>query len=59
MWREIKPNYSNVKEGKNYNTCIIENDIIRNEQIMRRQGNMWFAGKEYVYYRPTHIEEIK
>lgn len=28
----------------------------RNEQLLKRQGNLWFvpSGDMYVYYRPTH-----
>lgn len=31
---------------------------VRNEQIMKRQGNLWFAGDMYVYYQPTHWRDL-
>lgn len=29
---------------------------VRNEQLLKRQGNLWFTpdGEMYVYYSPTH-----
>lgn len=29
----------------------------RNEQELKRQGRLWYAGAMYVYYTPTHWRE--
>lgn len=39
-------------------TKIDDHKGVRNEQTMRRQGNLWFAGEMYVYYQPTHWREL-
>lgn len=39
-------------------TKIDDHQGVRNEQAMRRQGNLWFAGEMYVYYSPTHWREL-
>jgi len=39
-------------------TKIDDGKGVRNEQTMRRQGNLWFAGSMYVYYTPTHWREL-
>jgi len=39
-------------------TKIDDHQGVRNEQTMRRQGNLWFAGEMYVYYQPTHWREL-
>lgn len=41
-------------EGVAVMTKIDDAQGFRNEQIMVRQGNLWFVGETYVYYRPTH-----
>ena len=55
MWEKIKPNFSNVKEGKEYKTCINDEQGIRNIGTLVRSNNLWFAGGTYIYYTPTHI----
>jgi len=43
-------------EGVIVNTKIDDVNGVRNEQKLKRQGNLWFTpdGKMYVYYIPTH-----
>lgn len=43
-------------EGVIVNTKIDDVNGVRNEQKLKRQGNLWFTpdGKMYVYYTPTH-----
>jgi hypothetical protein len=38
------------------NTKIDDGEGVRNEQSLKRQGNLWFFpdGSMYVYYTPTH-----
>lgn len=55
MWEKIKPTFSNVVEGKEYKTCINDEQGLRNIAILRKQGNLWFSGNSYTYYTPTHI----
>lgn len=48
-------------EGRVVRTKIDDKDGVRNEQSLKRQGNLWFFpdGLMYVYYTPTHwAEEI-
>lgn len=37
-------------------TKIHDGDGPRNEQMLRKRGNLWWTtdGSMYVYYRPTH-----
>lgn len=43
-------------EGKTVHTKIDDAGGPRNEQELKRRGNLWFLPDEsmYVYYRPTH-----
>ncbi len=38
------------------NTKIDDHKGLRNEQLLKRQGRLWFFpdGSMYVYYTPTH-----
>ncbi len=42
-------------------TKIEDGAGIRNEQVLIRQGNLWFTSDMgmYVYYVPTHWQEIE
>lgn len=44
------------KDGEVVHTKIDDEKGCRNEQLLKRQGNLWFFpdGSMYVYYRPTH-----
>lgn len=39
-------------------TKIDDQNGIRNEQMLKRSGNLFFAGDTYVYYAPTHWREL-
>lgn len=39
-------------------TRIDDGNGVRNEQVMVKNGNLWFVGELYVYYRPTHWREL-
>jgi len=41
-------------EHKLVNTKIDKDGSCRNIQYLRRIGNLYFDGNDYVYYRPTH-----
>lgn len=43
-------------EGEEVWTKIHDQDGVRNEQTLKRQGRLWFFpdGSMYVYYTPTH-----
>ena len=43
-------------ENKVVETRIDDGKFIRNEQELKRKGNLWFLpdGSMYVYYTPTH-----
>lgn len=43
-------------EGVVVETKIDDEDGLRNEQLLKRIGSLWFVtdGSMYVYYRPTH-----
>lgn len=42
-------------EGQRVETMIADEDGVRNEAYLKRQGGMWFLDDGmYVYYRPTH-----
>lgn len=58
MWHRISIN--NPPEGKVVNTKISDVNGCRNEQALKRQGNLWVLpdGSMYVYYTPTHWSEI-
>lgn len=53
MWKKIKDVLP--PEGEIVNTRIDDENGIRNEQKLKRQGNLWFLpdGSMYVYYTPT------
>lgn len=40
-------------------TKVDDEKGVRNEQELKRQGNLWFVpdGSMYVYYTPTHWRE--
>lgn len=44
------------KDGLIVMTKIDDEKGVRNEQSLKRQGNLWFYsdGSMYVYYTPTH-----
>lgn len=44
------------EDGKVVETKIDDANGLRNEQTLKRSGNLWFTpdGGMYVYYRPTH-----
>lgn len=44
------------QNGQIVTTCIRDAAGTRNEQELKRQGNLWFLpdGSMYVYYTPTH-----
>lgn len=54
MWKTIDA----APDGQAVMTKIDDHDGVRNEQVMTRQGNLWFAGEMYVYYQPTHFREL-
>lgn len=43
-------------ENKTVETQIDDGKYIRNEQELKRRGNLWYLpdGSMYVYYTPTH-----
>jgi len=54
-WKPI----SSVPEGIDVWKKIHEHAGARNQQIMKKSGNLWFAGSVYVYYQPTHWAPVK
>lgn len=50
----------NAPENEVVETKIDDKGGIRNEQTLKRVGNLWFHpdGKMYVYYTPTHFKII-
>lgn len=48
-------------EGEVVETKIDDADGIRNHQVLKRQGRLWFFpdGSMYVYYTPTHWRPIQ
>lgn len=46
-------------EGVEIMTKIDDEKGPRNEQTLKRSGNLWFVpdGSMYVYYRPTHWKQ--
>jgi len=46
-------------EGVVVNTKIDDQKGCRNEQLLYRQGRLWFVpnGSMYVYYEPTHWKD--
>ena len=51
-WQPIET----APDGVVVETKIDDWQGVRNEQTLKRQGNLWWTpdGKMYVYYRPTH-----
>ena len=51
-WKPIET----APENEVVMTKIDDKDGVRNEQRLKRQGNLWFFPdmSMYVYYRPTH-----
>ena len=51
-WRTI----DSAPEGVEVMTKIDDEHGVRNEQSLKRRGNLWFLsdGSMYVYYWPTH-----
>ncbi len=47
-------------DGLVVETKIDDSKGVRNEQTLKRQGNLWFYpdGSMYVYYRPTHWRSL-
>lgn len=35
-------------------TCVIGGAGVTNIRRLHRRGRLWFSGKSYMYYRPTH-----
>lgn len=58
MTAEWKPS-STAPERKVVQTKIDDERGSRNEQDLKRIGNLWFfpSGDVYVYYTPTHWRE--
>lgn len=54
MWNPILT----APVGKSVMTKIEGADGARNEQVMVKNGNLWFVGDMYVYYQPTHWREL-
>jgi hypothetical protein len=54
MWNAI----ASAPENQAVMTKIDDSKGSRNEQVMVRSGNLWFAGDTYVYYTPTHWREL-
>jgi hypothetical protein len=48
-------------DGLVVETVISDADGWRNEQRLKRSGNLWFLadGSMYVYYRPTHWRFVR
>lgn len=46
-------------EGRVVDTKIDDDRGVRNEQPLKRRGQLWYfpAGEMYVYYTPTHWKE--
>jgi hypothetical protein len=54
MWRKIEfapLNTSVMTKVDDHNGC-------RNEKIMVKRNNLWWAGDIYVYYEPTHFRYL-
>jgi hypothetical protein len=47
------------EEGRVVKTLIADDDGVRNEADLKRNGRLWFFadGSMYVYYTPTHWRE--
>ena len=47
------------KDGLVVDTKLDDENGLRNEQKLKRQGRLWFFanGSMYVYYTPTHWRE--
>lgn len=54
MWNPIEM----APDGQSVMTKIDDENGCRNEQVMVKNGNLWFAGDTYVYYAPTHWREL-
>lgn len=56
-WQQIET----APEGEEVMTKIHDKDGKRNQQILIRQGRLWFFPdfSMYVYYTPTHWAPIK
>lgn len=55
-WKEI----STAPEGIPVLTKIDDYRGARNEQVMTKQGNLWFLESGmYVYYQPTHWKRVE
>lgn len=52
IWRTV----SSAPENVIVKTKIDDADGLRNEQSLKRRGNLWWHpdGSMYVYYTPTH-----
>lgn len=56
MWKPA----TEAPEGKVFMTKIDDDSGARNQQALKRSGNLWFVpdGSMYVYYRPTPYCEL-
>jgi hypothetical protein len=54
MWKPIL----SAPKGQAVMTKIDDSKGARNEQVLVKQDNLWFAGDMYVYYQPTHWREL-
>lgn len=47
-------------DGRIVETKIDDSKGIRNEQQLKRRGNLWWTpdGEMYVYYTPTHWKPV-
>jgi len=52
MWTRIENLLPPV--GEVVMTKIEDKNVIRNEQNLRFERNLWWTGDTYVYYTPTH-----
>lgn len=55
-WNKVRMTTGVPADGEIVETKIDDEAGVRNEQLLKRQGNLWFLadGSMYVYYRPTH-----
>lgn len=56
-WRRVGTEF----EGMVYLTKIDDENGVRNEQMLKRKGGIWFHpdGSSYVYYTPTHYKKVQ
>lgn len=57
-WIPVKKDKSNLVEGKTYNTALYVFGEYQQQQEMMYQRGLWWIDGTYVYYQPTHIQEM-